>query len=271
MDDAINVFISSSYGEKAHLYEPNMPKLHATMTDQETFAAVYSEARRRERWIDADHVVRALPQVPRNHPHAPEWRVRSITLDRILTLLRSSATPLRILDVGCGNGWMSARLAIELGARVHGLDVTTSEIDQARRVWSDVPEVTFSVGSIHSVATTIDPVDVVLFAASLQYFRDARAVIDAALSMTHTDGTVVVADTPWYDATSIAAARARSRTHYASIGVGAMADHYFHHDLAQLDGLHVRTVPVSPADRLRWALRFRARPLFPLLQITRRP
>lgn len=246
-----------------------MPKLHPIMHDPRAFAAAYHEARRRERWTDPDDVVRALPRVAATHPHAAEWRIRAITLERIIGVVRPFGRGARVLDVGCGNGWMSAAIARTCGATVHGVDVTEAEIDQARTAWHDISGVTFSLGSIPSTATSMEPVDVVVFAASLQYFADARRAVEQALAITRSGGLVIVADTPWYDASTIEDARSRSRAHYASIGVPDMTEHYFHHDRAQLNGLDVRTMRASVFDRMRWFVRYRARPLFPLLLISR--
>lgn len=237
-------------------------------TDEHDFAASYQAARSKEGWVDDDATVRNLPRVPRSHPHAAEWRVRAITLERLVQLLRPFTPPVRILDVGCGNGWLSARLAQRLEATVIGIDVVADDIEQAKRAWADIPTVTFFHGSIPFIVNTMHVFDVVLYAASMQYMQDARSSIEIALQITSRRGMVIVADTHWYDSLTIDAARERSIQHYAAIGVPSMIDCYFHHDINLLRGLAWRTVPITLTQRLQWMIRFRMCPHFPLMTIT---
>ncbi|HUR33736.1 MAG TPA: hypothetical protein VM032_08060, partial [Vicinamibacterales bacterium] len=54
---------------------------------------------------------RALPRVSRSHPAAVEWRIRRRSLETLQRLSLGTARPMRVLDLGAGNGWLSHQIA----------------------------------------------------------------------------------------------------------------------------------------------------------------
>src|SRR5438132_3357782 len=55
---------------------------------------------------------RSLPRVDARDPQATTWRVRQESFRNLGRVLRRfSGRPLRILDLGAGSGWLSARLS----------------------------------------------------------------------------------------------------------------------------------------------------------------
>lgn len=235
------------------------------------FSNAYYETRHKEGWIDEDGVVKCLPRVPRNHPHVAHWRVRAITADRLSRIIGQDNRDLRILEVGCGNGWLSVYLARACFAQVLGIDVAAFEIEQARRVWKDESRVTFSVGSIlthgDSLATPLGLFDAVLFSASMQYMPNACLAIKSALKLLRPGCFVLVADTPWYNSKNLAGARARTMDYYKSLGVDSMARWYHHHDIEQLTGLEWSIIPLTLRDRLRILFSYGSRQRFDIIKI----
>lgn len=74
----------------------------------------------------------------------------------------------RVLDVGCGDGRLSAQLA-ELGARVFGIDPQPTQIRAARRRLARrlADRVEFRVGTLGSLMEPPGSFDIVLFSLSL--------------------------------------------------------------------------------------------------------
>ncbi|NJN44700.1 MAG: class I SAM-dependent methyltransferase [Anaerolineae bacterium] len=85
-------------------------------------AELYLRVREKEGRFLSDNLVLQLPNLPAKHPLAKEWRSRSISVSRLVRHLSGYPRPSNILEVGCGNGWLSNQLAHIPGAQVFGLD-----------------------------------------------------------------------------------------------------------------------------------------------------
>ncbi len=149
-------------------------------------------------------------------------------------VFRIAGTPPRsILEIGCGNGWLSARLAVA-GHHITGLDTGATELAQAARVFSD-RTITWVHGDPWAEALTGERFHLILFAASIQYFPHLPKILNRCRELLHPNGEVLIVDSPLYtDADAAHRARERSRAYYASVGVPEMAAHYHHHTLQEL-------------------------------------
>jgi 2-polyprenyl-3-methyl-5-hydroxy-6-metoxy-1,4-benzoquinol methylase/glycosyltransferase involved in cell wall biosynthesis len=105
----------------------------------------------------------------------------------------------RILDVGCGSGWLSEYFA-RLGYVVHGIDISPDLIAMARerieRVGYDVDHetelrCTFAVHDIES-APLADQFDGVVCYDSLHHFEDERAVVRHLAAVTRYAGSLFI-------------------------------------------------------------------------------
>ena len=207
-------------------------------------ALLYERVRRNEERLLDDATVKDLPASGTQTPHAEEWEVRTRTLKNVIALL--SDRPRTILDVGCGNGWFSARLA-EAGHSVTGLDTGINELEQAKRVFADLP-INWIPGDPWTSDLPAHGYDLILFAASIQYFGDLPALLKRCHELLWDASEVLVVDSHFYtDRTAAERARTRSVTYYASISSPEMAAHYHHHTRqAIIDaaaGGHVRIIP----------------------------
>ncbi len=211
------------------------------MTDERLqFAEVYAEARAIEGRMLSDTLVAGLPKSGSHTRHAKEWRVRVVSASRLLRALGDP--PQRVLDVGCGNGWLSALMA-KAGHTVTAIDACSVDLDQAARVFAD-QTITWIHGDPFTAALPSGHFDRVVFAASIHYFPDLRSIIERSRSLLRTDGNIHVIDSPFYrDAITAREAHERSAAYYTSIGVPAMIDHYHAHMLdALLSVGHARVV-----------------------------
>jgi SAM-dependent methyltransferase len=137
-----------------------------------------------------------------------QWKIRAHTFQtmerRILKpLARLCKRPLRILDLGAGNGWMAYRLALQ-GHLPIAVDLLTNDRDGLGaavhynvdihplfpRVQAELDRLPFASSSF----------DLVIFNASFHYSQDYERTFAEALRCTRPGGGVVIADTPWYAA-----------------------------------------------------------------------
>eukprot|EP00771_Trimastix_marina_P003189 gnl/Trimastix_PCT/4400.p1 GENE.gnl/Trimastix_PCT/4400~~gnl/Trimastix_PCT/4400.p1 ORF type:complete len:246 (+),score=35.43 gnl/Trimastix_PCT/4400:97-834(+) len=91
----------------------------------------------------------------------------TITLfDHLRTLAPKSFQGKRVLDCGCGQGFIASHLS-ELGAiSVHGVDYAEGQITKAKRFESQEKHITFAQASAHELPLEDSSVDTVLFSRS---------------------------------------------------------------------------------------------------------
>lgn len=209
--------------------------------------------REREGRLLDDEVVSRLPAVPAGHPLTREWRVRAWSLARLQAYLATRPQLQVILDVGCGNGWMAARLAEPPRRLVYALDVNERELEQGARVFHHNPRLIFLFGDVTGEPLAAGRVDLVLLAGSVQYFADLPALIPRLLRLLRPGGELHILDSPFYGPEEAARARTRSEDYYRRLGCPEMAAHYHHHrfDLLQPFGPQLLHDPVRLLSRLR--------------------
>jgi ubiquinone/menaquinone biosynthesis C-methylase UbiE len=210
------------------------------------FEDLYLAVRQPEKRVYTDEQLRLLPDIDPLHIHAGEWKIRKRSATRLVDYLRKKHRSLRILEVGCGNGWLSARLADIPGSLVTGLDINQAEINQACRVFNK-DNLEFVYDTFNEDAFADEKFDVIVFAASLQYFPSVKAILQQALALLDEGGEVHIMDTHFYKAEELSKANERSRNYYNAIGFPQMAEHYFHHSIEELSGLshHILVDPGS--------------------------
>jgi SAM-dependent methyltransferase len=213
----------------------------------------YLQVRGLEGRLPPDDMVRRLPEVPAGHPLAGEWRVRAWTLNRLRAYLDPRPDLAVALDVGCGNGWMAARLAESRMRRVYGLDVNRPELEQAARVFGDNPRLAFLLADVTAGDIPPRSVDLVLLAGAVQYFADIGALVPLLLQLLRPGGELHILDSPFYAGREAGRARARSERYYRRLGCPDMAAHYHHHCIADLAPFNPQCLhdPSTLLSRLR--------------------
>ena len=83
------------------------------------FETLYLRVREKEKRIYTDEQTARLPQISQQHPHYKEWLIREQSCNKLLQYIKKKECQLDILEVGCGNGWLSAQLA-----KAHGVETT---------------------------------------------------------------------------------------------------------------------------------------------------
>jgi len=226
------------------------------------FEANYGRVRTLERRILTDAQVRQLPN-GEGLWNAEEWRIRERGALRLTNALDKIGEGLRVLEVGCGNGWLSGRLH-QAGHDVLGIDAFTDELMQAARVF-DGPS--FARADVLSSPLPSGLFDVVVFAASFQYFEDTALTLSRCFDLLKPDGEVHVLDTILYRSTAEArAATQRSKDYYDGLGCPEMAAHYHAHQLSTIQQLGKVRILSTPNGMERTLKRF-GRPSSPFTHV----
>jgi SAM-dependent methyltransferase len=142
---------------------------------------------------------RSLPTVPAGDPHAAEWRVRrqSYAHLRYHGLRPMMRSPIRVLDLGAGNAWLSHKLA-SLGHRVIAVDLQDDEMDGlgACRHY-DVPFMAVRA-DFDALPFAPGQFDLAVFEGSLHYSPDPVATLVKAGRMLAPGGVLAVMDSPMF-------------------------------------------------------------------------
>lgn len=195
---------------------------------------LYLKVRLKEGRLYPDEVAERLPMLPDDHPLAQEWRVRSASCKRLVHYLARLEQPLTILDLGCGNGWLSSQLAYLPGTRVFGIDRNTFELAQAVRLFSR-SNLIFLDADIFNAPFMRQFFDVIVIASVIQYFPDLLTLLRALQQLIKPGGEIHLLDSPLYKPEQLQSARQRTRLYYDSLGFPEMAEHYYHHTFNELD------------------------------------
>ena len=231
---------------------------------QGEFERLYIKVREKEQRLYSDEDLRKLPFINRQHPHFEEWRSRNHSCKSFIRYLQKYRTPVSILEVGCGNGWLSNQISTTLGTDVTGIDVNRTEIEQAQRVFENDSNLRFYWGDLQSEFLLAKKFDIILFAASIQYFSSLRKVIDKSLSILEPAGEIHIIDSFFYEGETANLAKERTAHYYKSMGVPEMTHHYFHHKYEELSPYNyvILKKPSKPWEKF-WG----ARQVFPWIRI----
>ncbi len=195
----------------------------------ETFQTVYLRARRSEGRILPDAEVAILPHVALGHPHLDEWQVRKHSTGSLFAYLASQHRPIRLLDLGCGNGWLSHRLSTIEQSQVDAVDINKVELSQAVTVFGHKENLRFVFGDIFEGILLHKRYDYIVLASAIQYFESLPHLLEQLLEPLKPDGEIHILDSPIYAVSEVRRARERTEAYYQSIGIPEMAGFYHHH------------------------------------------
>ena len=218
------------------------------------FKDLYFQLRSKEQRIYTDNEVALLPEISSSHIYFTEWEIRKESSNRLLNYLHKKKKPLSILEVGCGNGWLSAKIADVPGAKVTSIDTNTLELQQAQKVFTGKNNLTFKENLIEEEIKAENKYDIVVFAASIQYFSSLKKVIEQALSLLNDDGEIHILDTHFYKEADIEPAKERTKQYFEKMGFPEMAIFYHHHSLSQLRpfGYKILYNPNTLINKIKW-------------------
>ena len=198
------------------------------------FEQMYQKVREKEKRNYTDEEVANLPDIAPHHPFHKEWQLRAFSCNKQIEYLKNMNRPLEILEVGCGNGWLSAKLADMLQASVTGIDINSPELEQAKKVFGKKENLNFLLCDIQSELLQDKLFDVIVFAASIQYFTLLKKIIENAQQHLRLNGEILIIDSNFYKRTELEAAKQRTRNYYDSLGFPEMSKYYFHHCIDDL-------------------------------------
>ncbi|MFT4524333.1 MAG: ubiquinone/menaquinone biosynthesis C-methylase UbiE [Bacteroidia bacterium] len=192
----------------------------------DSFEQKYIAVREKENRILTDEAVLSLPTVPKGHPHFDEWKPRQASTKSVVNSLKNRSFE-SALDLGCGNGWFTNKLA-SVSKEVVGMDMNQLELEQANRVFGN-GHVRFCYGDIFVSNLPKGHFNLITLNACVQYFPDAKKLVNRLIELLSISGEIHIIDSPFYEANEIESARKRTVAYYTALGFPEMASNYFHH------------------------------------------
>jgi SAM-dependent methyltransferase len=226
------------------------------------FIAEYEFIRRAEGRASQDPAYyRALPFTGPADRLRAQWAIRASTFRYIQQYLLPR-TPARILDLGAGNGWLSHRLAL-LGHQPVAVDLLTNSTDGlgAAVHYAPVrfPRVQASLDQLPFADATFD---LAIFNASFHYSENYRETLAEALRVVRREGSVLLADTPWYADEAQGELMVKEKHAAFQSAYGFASDSIHHQEFLTprrldhlADTLHLKWQVYKPFYGLKWALR----------------
>ena len=199
------------------------------------FENLYLKVRKRENRIYEDRLLKILPDINNLHPLYNEWRIRKKSLQKIEAYLKGKNKLLNIMELGCGNGWLTHHLAMIKNSHVMGIDINRPELEQAARVFNNYNNHKFFYADIFADYFELGDFDIILMASSIQYFMDIDYLMERLCYLLKDDGEIHIIDSPVYNSAEIPNVQKRTRKYYENIGFPEMTGFYFHHSIESLN------------------------------------
>jgi SAM-dependent methyltransferase len=176
-----------------------------TASAQQRFAQDYAAHRAAEGRGYAGDALLGLPYV-RSGPLARQWGVRARTFEAFLARLvcpmaTALGRPIKLLDLGAGNGWLSYRVALQ-GHCATALDIRDDCVDG---LGAAEPYLERTAGRMRVAVAAFEEIpaanasfDIAVFNASLHYATDLAAALAEAARVVRPGGQLAILDSPFY-------------------------------------------------------------------------
>lgn len=194
---------------------------------------MYLKIREKEGRIYSDDILMYLPEIRKTHPLNNEWQVRKATLKNLIKYF-SDKDILSILDIGCGNGWLSNEISLNTNNFVTALDMNKTELLQGARVFIDNKKLKFIYGNIFEDIFPPESFDSVIFSSSIQYFNDFQSLIKRIFYFLKAPGEIHIVDSNFYSITGSIKAKKRTINYYKKLGFPEMVNFYNHRTKKEL-------------------------------------
>ena len=189
---------------------------------------LYLDYRKKIKALYSDAQVKELPRAFTFNPHQTEWKMRAAMVNKFLTYLKKASGAKKILEVGCGNGWLCHRISNTFERTVTGLDVSLFDIEQAHRVFKQ-SNLSFIHGDFFDDSLPLDSFDLIVLSNTIHQFPNLRQLIERCHLHLKSRGELHIFDSPIYKWQELEKAREDTAEYYDSLQLPSMNQLHFHH------------------------------------------
>lgn len=189
------------------------------------FEAQYLSVREKERRILSLEEVRRLPYPEKSNGDYELWKIRRKSIRRFMSYISGHAS-LRILDVGCGNGFFANMLTSNAN-QVVGVDINLTELIQAAAAFPN-NQVNWYYLDLLQEELPENKFDLITFCSSFHYFNEPEKILDVCLDYLKPYGEIHIIDSPFYSEQDREVAEQNTAAYYRSLNATSMASYYHH-------------------------------------------
>ena len=99
----------------------------------------------------------------------------------------------KLLDIGCGTGWLINSLAKQRSAQYFGLDISENMLQRAKD--KNIPNATFVIGSSDDLPYEDEMFDIVTCVQSFHHYPDSKKAMQEAYRVLKKGGLYILSDT----------------------------------------------------------------------------
>lgn len=190
------------------------------------FEKQYLKVRKKEKRILGIDEIKQLPYVTKSNSDYRIWKIRQKSIHRFLNYIKKKKQPLRILDIGCGNGFFT-NIVSKPNNTVVGLDVNLIELTQAINSFPSDKLKWYYLDILNEKLPEED-FDIIVFCASFQYFDNPVALLNVCKTLLKPGGEIHIVDSPFYSKTDKEKAQQRSSAYFKIMDEEPMSNYYHH-------------------------------------------
>ncbi len=246
-----------------------MSKPLKIVSDREKFKEkeqLYVALRKKVGRLYSDEILAKIPYVGGSGNFSKEWKVRAQSAEKLNEYLNKKGTALNILDLGCGNGWLS-NFITKTGAEITAVDLNMEELELGARVFGQNKKLQFVYGDIFEDIFPKHSFNVILCASSIQYFPKLSILVKRLFELLKPGGEIHFIDSPVYNKSEVKEAEKRSMEYFTKAGFPEMIKYYHHHSWDELNGFKYK---VNEGPKLRRIMaKLSGMPNFPWIIISK--
>ena len=219
------------------------------------FETTYLKVREKEDRIYSDNELKKLPFATDTNPHKKEWGLRAKSYLRFKNYLKSCNEVIKILDLGCGNGWFCGQLSKSYNHSYYCIDINQTELIQGSKVFNS-QNIKFNYADIFEIVFSENSFDIITINAAIQYFPDLKKLLDKLFTILTAQGEIHIIDSPIYSETEATKAKQRTQDYYSAMGFTEMIEKYHHHTWNEFRDLNYKILynPQSVINKFRKVL-----------------
>ena len=201
------------------------------------FELKYLAVRKKEGYLFSANDVRELPVARSN---SGNWKLRAQSAERINTYISKKATPITVLELGCGNGWFSNYISKNANVtQVFGLDVNQFELRLAYEAFGSNSKLQWIYADIFNADIPKESFDLIILNSSVHYFPDLTKLLLRLKELLNANGEIHILDSPFYKTIQDQKSAAeRTVSYFSSLGFPELSKHYTPHLFQQITAFH---------------------------------